>query len=189
MQKLQRQVFFGTNIMSSCSLYPRLYFDGCSKSNPGKAGAGAHLLVPLQMLRNSPENARPYDHTRDLFFNFREVWSTSEYLGDKVTNNAAEYKALIKGLEGALNYNNGAIKGLDVYGDSLLVINQMKGQWKIKEQHLHELNSTAKALCAGLNKRDPLQIVTFTHVMRESNRRADQLANEALRTQENTNIL
>lgn len=187
MQKLHRQVFFGTNIMTSCSLYPRLYFDGCSKSNPGKAGAGAHLLVPLEMLRNSSE--RSYDPTRDLFFNFREVWSTSEYLGDKVTNNAAEYKALIKGLEGALNYNNGAIKGLDVYGDSLLVINQMKGQWKIKEQHLHELNSTAKALCAGLNKRDPLQIVTFTHVMRESNRRADQLANEALRTQENTDIL
>lgn len=159
-------------------LRPRLFFDGCSKSNPGKAGAGAHLLFPLELLKY--EEVRPYDPTRDLFSDFREVWSISEYLGDRVTNNVAEYNALIKGLQGALNYNHGVVKGLDVFGDSLLVVNQMKGDWKIKDQHLFQLNATAKALCAGLNKRDETQCVTFTHVLRESNRRADALANAAL---------
>lgn len=181
---IARQVFFATDNMSSCTHYPRLFFDGCSKSNPGKAGAGAHLLLPLEMLPD--ESKRPYDPTRDLFFNFREVWSTSKYLGDKVTNNTAEYKGLIIGLEGALNYNNGLIKGLDIYGDSLLVVNQMKGTWKIKNQNLHELNSIAQALSFGLIKRDPSQKITFTHIMRQSNRRADQLANDAIHSQENT---
>ena len=93
-----------------------LFFDGCSKNNPGKAGAGA-LIV------NTESN---------------EIWSESKYIGI-ATNNQAEYEGLLLGLNGAINLN---IKKIIVKGDSKLVIKQLSGFYKIKSNNLLEIFNT-----------------------------------------------
>jgi ribonuclease HI len=87
-----------------------LYFDGCSKGNPGKSGAGAVI-----------------------YKNGVEIWSAYRYLGNNKTNNEAEYSGLVIGLEEAVNKN---IQNLLVYGDSQLVINQVNGIYKVKNMNL-----------------------------------------------------
>ena len=125
-----------------------LFFDGCSKGNPGKAGAGAVL-----------------------YNNDTEVWCRAHYIGDKQTNNYAEYMGLIIGLEEAVKQN---IKSLIVKGDSLLVIRQMKGEYKVKSENILELYKTAEQLAKRIST------IEFIHVYRKNNKRADALSNEAL---------
>ena len=95
-----------------------MYFDGCSKSNPGPSGAGAVI------------------YQDDI-----EIWGKAVYVGDKATNNVAEYSGLITGLEEA---NNMEISNLVVRGDSMLVIKQMKGEYKVKSLSLYPLYEKAK---------------------------------------------
>ena len=83
-----------------------LFFDGCSKGNPGDSGAGAVI------------------YQGNL-----ELYSRTLFVGKNITNNVSEYTGLIIGLELALE--NG-IKELAVNGDSLLVIKQMNGEYKVK---------------------------------------------------------
>jgi len=97
-----------------------LRFDGASKGNPGKAGAGAVL-----------------------YLNNVEIWNGSKYIGDSFTCNYAEYCGLIIGLEEALKKD---IKNLYVEGDSKLVINQLDGKYKVKSNNLIDLYSKAKYL-------------------------------------------
>jgi ribonuclease HI len=99
----------------------KLFFDGCSKGNPGLAGAGA-------VIYNG-------DH--------EEVWSGSTFVGKSATNNQAEYVGLIYGLNKAAELN---IDSLSVYGDSQLVIRQMTGKYKCKSPHLIDLHNEAKKL-------------------------------------------
>jgi ribonuclease HI len=122
-----------------------LYFDGCSKGNPGKGGAGAVI-----------------------YHNKEEIWSNYAFLGDSVTNNYAEYQGLLMGLNAALNLN---IKNLAVYGDSKLVINQLNGTFQVKSGNLVECYNNAALIKHKLN------YVTFKHVYRTENKRADKLAN------------
>ena len=89
-----------------------LRFDGASKGNPGKAGAGAVL-----------------------YKNDVEIWSTSRYLGNQ-TNNYAECFAMTLGITEAFNRE---IKNLVVEGDSMLVINHLKKKWKVNNQNLKNL--------------------------------------------------
>jgi ribonuclease HI/dUTPase len=91
-----------------------LYFDGCSKGNPGIGGAGAII----------------YDN------NYNIVYEKSIYVGKEITNNRAEYYGLITGLQAA---NDLGIKNLVIKGDSLLVIKQMIGEYQVK-QNLHLYN-------------------------------------------------
>ena len=63
---------------------------------------------------------------------------------------------------------------LDVQGDSLLVINQINGKWKVKNENLKKLYQKAKYFEKKFN------YITFTHIYREGNKRADELANQAL---------
>jgi len=100
----------------------RLQFDGCSKKNPGLAGAGAVI----------------YKYSK-------EIWSGDLFVGTNATNNYAEYSGLILGLEKAIELN---IKTLHVEGDSLLVINQMTGKYKCNSPNLTELYNKAKELSA-----------------------------------------
>ena len=100
----------------------RLQFDGCSKKNPGLAGAGAVI----------------YKYSK-------EIWSGCLFVGTNATNNYAEYSGLIIGLEKALELN---IKTLHVEGDSLLVINQMTGKYKCNSQNLIDQHNKAKELAA-----------------------------------------
>lgn len=122
-----------------------LFFDGCAKGNPGFAGSGAVMYKDDE-----------------------EIWSKSEYL-EKQTNNYAEYCGLIMGLQYAVEKE---IKNLIVNGDSMLVIKQMTGAYKVHSPNLIELYNEAIRLKAQFDT------INFQHVYREDNKRADELANE-----------
>ncbi len=126
----------------------RLYTDGAARGNPGPAGSGAALVAP--------------DGT--------VIAEVTRFLGH-ATNNVAEYTALIIGLEEA---SRRGIEHLDVRMDSLLVVQQMKGLWRIKHPGLKPLAVQAGALLAGFPSR------TIEHIPREENGIADALANRAI---------
>jgi ribonuclease HI len=126
----------------------KLYFDGCSKGNPGKAGIGAVIYMEDE-----------------------ELWCKSKYIGDKLTNNYAEYSALIMGLKQAIEMQ---ITNLLVYGDSLLVINQMNKLYKVKSKELLSLYNQILELTQYFTN------IEFKHIYRTHNKRADALCNECL---------
>jgi ribonuclease HI len=125
-----------------------LYFDGCSKGNPGPAGAGAVI-----------------------YKNGEEIWADKIFVGVNETNNVAEYSSLLLGLNEAHNMD---IKELLVRGDSLLVIKQMKGEYKVNSESLRILYNKAKELETMFDS------IEYEHIYRSNNTRADQLANEGL---------
>ena len=125
-----------------------LFADGAAKGNPGPAGAGAVL-----------------------FGDGGEVLAELHKSLGHATNNVAEYEALILGLEEA---RRRGITRLDVRMDSLLVVRQMQGLWKIKHPGLRPLALRAGALLAEFPTR------TIEHVPREENSHADRLANLAV---------
>ena len=87
------------------------------------------------------------------------------------TNNVAEYRALIAGLEAALAHG---VSELEVVSDSELLVKQMRGEYKVKNAALKTLSTQAAALGRGLDS------VSYTAVRRELNALADRLVNEAL---------
>jgi len=87
------------------------------------------------------------------------------------TNNVAEYTALIAGLEKALEL---CVAELEVVSDSELMVKQMRGEYKVKNDALRELSVRAGRLARELGS------VTYTAVRREHNQLADQLVNDAL---------
>jgi ribonuclease HI len=94
--------------------------------------------------------------------------------GEKIgvaTNNVAEYRALLAGLEAALARG---VTELEVVSDSELVVKQMRGEYKVKNEALRRLSLEATRLARGLDS------VTYTAVRREHNELADRLVNEAL---------
>lgn len=101
------------------------YFDGASRGNPGKAGAGALLI--------NEEG--------------KVVWEASRFLGDK-TNNEAEYMALIMLLKAAKDHG---VSSLRVFGDSKLGVSQISRQWKINLPHLRLLAREAWDLAEGMD--------------------------------------
>ena len=136
----------------------KLQFDGGSRGNPGVGGAGAVL-----------------------YKNNHEEWSKTFYLGDNVTNNQAEYKGLIGGLKHVSTLD---LPNLLVEGDSNLVINQVSGTWRVKNDELKILHDEVHEY---LNK---IKDIRFQHIPRNENKRADQLANEAMdRKQDMNNIM
>jgi ribonuclease H / adenosylcobalamin/alpha-ribazole phosphatase len=125
-----------------------LYADGASRGNPGPAGAGAILLDEAGNV--VAELARP--------------------LG-RATNNVAEYSGLILGLEEAKRRGATAV---DVRMDSKLVVEQMRGLWRIKHPGLRPLALRAGELLASFPERQ------IRHVRREENGLADALSNRAI---------
>ena len=101
------------------------FFDGASRGNPGKAGAGALMI--------NDEG--------------KVVWETSRFLGEK-TNNEAEYMALILLLKAAKEHG---VRSLRVFGDSKLVVSQVSRQWKINLPHLRLLAQQAWELADGID--------------------------------------
>lgn len=126
----------------------KLQFDGCSKDNPGIAGAGAVIYK----------------------FN-EEISSKIKFVGNNSTNNVAEYTGLIIGLKEAITLG---IKKLMVEGDSMLVIKQMNGEYKVKSTNLIDLYNQANDLSKHFDK------IYFKHIYRENNKRADELSNLAI---------
>ena len=126
----------------------KLYADGGSRGNPGPSAGGYVLL--------------------DMADNV--VKSNGKYLGI-TTNNQAEYHSLKGGIEMALELG---VRELDVYMDSLLVVNQMKGIYKIRNRDLWPINESIKKLLPRFKH------VSFTHVPRELNKLADAEVNRTL---------
>lgn len=100
----------------------------------------------------------------------RTVKEVKCFLG-MATNNVAEYRAVILALEKALDLGAGSVT---LYLDSELVVRQLRGEYKVREAHLKTLHRQALEI---LNRFSSYNIY---HVPREENRRADQLANEAI---------
>jgi probable phosphoglycerate mutase len=125
--------------------------DGGSRGNPGPAGIGA--VVATTDGRVLAEIAEGIGHT---------------------TNNVAEYKAVIAGLARAAELGARRVR---VRADSKLVIEQMKGAWKVRQAHLMPLRDEAKRLAGGFDQ------VSYEHVPRERNKLADALANKAMDAQ------
>ena len=141
-----------TSRLPNIKIFPeinfKLQFDGCSKNNPGLSGAGAVI-----------------------YNDGNEIWAEDFFVGEKATNNYAEYAGLILGLNQAIKMN---IKSLHVEGDSLLVINQMQGKYKCNSPNLIELYQESIKLTTNFEN------IYFKHIHRNENKRADQLSNIAV---------
>ena len=126
----------------------RLWTDGGARGNPGPA---AYAYV----LEDEEGNS---------------LAAHGEAIG-VATNNVAEYSALIAGLEKAVELG---VRELEVVSDSELMVKQMRGEYKVKNEALRRLSLEASGLARRLTR------VTYTAVRREHNELADRLVNEAL---------
>jgi ribonuclease HI len=100
----------------------------------------------------------------------KKVAALNQYLGHQ-TNNFAEYQGLIATLEYAIEHGHKALK---VVSDSELLVRQIKGIYKVKNLTLQELHGRAKELIAQM------EWFSIDHALREHNREADELANQAM---------
>ncbi len=124
------------------------YIDGGARGNPGPAGFGVRIEQP--------------DGT--LVEEFGESIGTA-------TNNVAEYRALLAALEWARAHGH---RALHVRSDSLLLVQQMLGRYKVKHPGLQPLHAKARLLVHDIGR------VSFEHVGRALNAHADRLANRAM---------
>ena len=125
-----------------------LYSDGASRGNPGNGGAGAVL----------------YDRSGNV------VATAKLFLG-LCTNNEAEYRALILGLEEALKRG---VRDLGIFLDSELLVRQIEGIYRVKNRNLQGLMQEVRKLLSFLDA------YRVEHVERGRNQMADSLANEAI---------
>ena len=121
------------------------YFDGGSRGNPGPAGWGAYIV----------------DDDGTVLAELSGALGTA-------TNNVAEYHGLIAALQWAADHD---VTALSVKGDSLLLVEQMRGNYKVKNEGLKPLYLRAKMLVMQIGN------VSFAHVPREKNKDADRLSN------------
>jgi ribonuclease HI len=122
--------------------------DGAARGNPGPAGIGVHITTEDGSL----------------------VAEIARGIGE-ATNNVAEYTAAIEGL--SLAQELGA-RTVTLRSDSLLLVNQLTGRYRVKTPHLQPLHRRVRGLAAGFER------ISFEHVPRERNREADRLANEGV---------
>jgi probable phosphoglycerate mutase len=136
--------------MTSLGTGPEIvaYIDGGARGNPGPAGFGVRIETPDGTL----------------------VEEFCESIG-VATNNVAEYRALLAALEWARAHGHHAVH---VRSDSLLLVQQMLGNYKVKHAGLQPLYAKARLLAHAIGK------VTFEHVGRAKNAHADRLANAAM---------
>ena len=130
------------------SSFWHLRCDGGARGNPGPGAFGFVLIDP----------------------HGAEIEARGEYLGP-VTNNVAEYRGLIAGLEAASKHG---VRALEVNLDSELVVRQMTGQYRVKNGGLKPLHQAA---CAAAERID---VIRFVSVRREENARADAIVNQTL---------
>jgi len=123
-----------------------IHSDGGSRGNPGEAAIG----VVVELADKKIE------------------------IGERIgvtTNNVAEYRAILKGLEVA--FKKGA-KSADCFLDSELVVKQLRGEYRIKDEKMKELAGQVFVV------REQFEKVSFLHIPREKNKAADALVNKAL---------
>jgi ribonuclease HI len=124
-----------------------IYTDGASRNNPGEAGAGIFIM----------RDGEPFE-------------KIARYLGT-TTNNIAEYTAAIIGLERAVQLKASSVK---LNADSELLVKQLNGQYKVKNEGLKPLHAKARDLIARIGS------VEVQYIPRERNKEADALANKAI---------
>jgi ribonuclease HI len=124
-----------------------IFTDGASRNNPGEAGAGVLIL-------------------RDK----KPVAKLARYLGT-TTNNIAEYTAAIMGMEHAIKLGASSVRLL---ADSELLVKQLNGQYKVKNEGLKPLHHKVKELIAKIGS------VEVQYIPRAQNKEADALANKAI---------
>jgi ribonuclease HI len=124
-----------------------IYTDGASRNNPGESGAGVYIL----------QDGEP----------FKKI---ARYLGT-TTNNVAEYTAAIIGLEHAVKVG---ARRVSLFADSELLVKQINGQYKVKNEGLKPLHAKARELIARIGS------VAVQYIPREQNKEADALANKAI---------
>lgn len=125
----------------------QIFTDGAARGNPGPAGIGI-------VIRNEKE----------------VLLEVSDYIG-KTTNNIAEYMALIRGLEEALDMGQ---RHIEVFADSELLVKQIKGEYKVKNEGLAPLFYNVRSLIKKFKQ------FSITHVPREENEHADVLSNKGI---------
>ena len=125
----------------------QIYTDGAARGNPGPAGIGVVI---------KSEN--------------KVILEVADYIG-KATNNVAEYMALIRGLEEAIDLGH---KSVDAFADSELMVKQLNGEYRVKNEGLLPLYLHLKSLIRKFNH------FTITHTPRESNIHADRLSNKGI---------
>lgn len=125
-----------------------VHTDGGARGNPGPGAIG--VVVKDEKGKNIKE--------------------IGKFIG-RSTNNEAEYKAVIEGLKACKDLENDE---LEFYIDSLLVVSQLNGEYKVKDSRMRSFFNEAKKVEQNFKK------VTYTHVPREKNFPADNLVNEVL---------
>jgi len=141
-----------------------IYTDGGSRGNPGKAAIGV------------------------VFCNEKEqvIKKFSEYLGDNLTNNDAEYQAIIfalKKFKALFGKAITEISDVEIRADSELVVNQLNGRYRLSDEKIQRF------FIEIWNLKFDFKSVKFKHIPREKNREADKLVNEALNKESNANPL
>jgi len=132
-----------------------IYTDGGSRGNPGKAAAGVVFSNEKGQL----------------------VKSYGEYLGDNLTNNEAEYKAIIfalKKFKSVFGKELAKNSEIEIRSDSELVVKQMNAEYKILDEKIQKL------FLEVWNLKFDFKIIKFKIIPREKNKEADRLANEAM---------
>jgi ribonuclease HI len=124
-----------------------IYTDGASRNNPGEAGAGVVIK------RNG-----------------EQVAAIARYLGT-TTNNIAEYTAAVIAMEHAVELGAASVR---LFADSELLVKQINGQYKVKNEGLKPLYAKVKELIAKIGR------VEVQYIPREQNKEADALANKAI---------
>lgn len=122
--------------------------DGAARGNPGPAGIGGFIFSA---------NREP-------------LYAFSEYIGE-ATNNVAEYSGLLYGLRQATKFK---AQEVEILLDSELIVQQLKGVYKVKNEGLKPYYIAVKELLSKYQK------VEVKHIYREANAAADRLANEAI---------
>jgi ribonuclease HI len=125
-----------------------VWTDGAARGNPGPAGIGVMLKTPAG-----------------------EVIATDARFIGHTTNNVAEYRALLRGFELALEHG---VKVLEVRADSELLIKQLLGKYRVKAEGLRPLFEQARTFMGRFES------VKLLHVRREHNAEADRLANHGI---------
>jgi ribonuclease HI len=125
-----------------------IHTDGASRGNPGKAGIGVVI------------------YNKDKSETIKQVY---KYLGT-ATNNVAEYTALLTGLKEASKLGANQI---ELYLDSELIVKQIKGEYRVKNEGLKPLYNEVTSLLKQFQ-------YNISHVPRENNKKADELANKAI---------
>lgn len=125
-----------------------LYTDGAARGNPGPAGAGAFICTS----------------------DGRCVAEIAEYLGE-TTNNVAEYQGLLFGLKKLIELG---AREVEIRADSELMVKQLKGEYRVKNETLKTLFEEAKVLLKKIPS------YSIRHVYREQNKEADRLSNLAI---------